>query len=462
MATEKIESPTRFLQPKQTCAILDSIAEGVFTIDKEWRITSFNNAAEKITGIPREQVLGQQCAEVFRTNICEGRCPMRQAFKTGKGQIKGPVYIVDGKGTRIPISATYASLKDERGDDIGGVGTFRDLRLVEELRKKVEKSYSFEDIISRNHEMQQLFEILPTIAASESTVLVQGESGTGKELVARAIHHLSPRQRKPFVAVNCGALPDTLLESELFGYKAGAFTDARRDKPGRFARAEGGTLFLDEIGDITPALQVRLLRVLQEKVYEPLGGTRTLRADVRVIAATNKDLNEKMRQGSFRQDLYYRIDVLQLFLPPLRDRREDIPLLVEHFVDRFNRLQDKEVAGSSEESLQLLMAYDFPGNVRELENIIERAFVLCSSGLIEPQHLSGSIRGTAHLGPEQRVHGTTVKEVERIMILDALRRNNWNRKAAAVELGFHKSTFFRKIKAYNIELPARDGRTPSP
>jgi len=231
------------LRPRQTSVILDSIADGVFTIDQTWRITSFNRAAEKITGIPCENAIGQRCADVFRTSICESECPLRQTMKTGRPVVDKPVYIVNNKGDRVPISVSCALLKDEKGNSIGGVETFRDLSLVEELRKQVEEKYCFEDIVSRNHRMQQLFDILPTIAASDSTVLIDGESGTGKELVARAIHHLSPRSRKPFVAVNCGALPDSLLESELFGYKAGAFTDARRDKPGRFPWRRGEHCF---------------------------------------------------------------------------------------------------------------------------------------------------------------------------------------------------------------------------
>jgi len=447
------------LRPRQTSIILDSIADGVFTIDQTWRITSFNRAAEKITGIPCENAIGQRCADVFRTSICESECPLRQTMKTGRPVVDKPVYIVNNKGDRVPISVSCALLKDEKGNSIGGVETFRDLSLVEELRKQVEEKYCFEDIVSRNHRMQQLFDILPTIAASDSTVLIDGESGTGKELVARAIHHLSPRSRKPFVAVNCGALPDSLLESELFGYKAGAFTDARRDKPGRFALAERGTLFLDEISDVSPALQVRLLRVLQEKAYEPLGATRSVKSDVRIIVATNRNLESLVRQGKFRKDLYYRINVIQLPLPPLRERKEDIPLLVDHFITRFNQLQGKNVIGVSEEILPLLMAHDYPGNVRELENILEHAFVLCSGGMIEPKHLPESIDATEESGPPSAGSAITVKEMERIMILDALRRNDWNRKAAARELGLHKSTFFRKIKAFGIELPAHDGRS---
>jgi transcriptional regulator with PAS, ATPase and Fis domain len=288
--------------------------------------------------------------------------------------------------------------------------------------------------------------------------LIEGASGTGKELFARALHNLSPRKKKPFVVVNCGALPDTLLESELFGYKAGAFTDARKDKPGRFAQAEGGTVFLDEIGDVSPALQVRLLRFLQEKTFEPLGAIEPQKADVRVVAATNKSLSELVKKGTFRRDLYYRINVVRLALPPLCKRREDIPLLIEHFIDRFNRLREKDIAGVSNEAMTIFINHDYPGNVRELENIIEHAFVLCPRGIIEPHHLPDYL-GTPTV-PIRRLGGPqmTLEQMEKQLLVDALARNNWNRMATARELGIHKSTLFRKIKSLSIELPNTDGR----
>lgn len=298
--------------------------------------------------------------------------------------------------------------------------------------------------------MRGLFELLPIVAASDSTVLIEGPSGTGKELVARAIHELSPRKNKPFVAVNCGALPDTLLESELFGYKAGAFTDARKDKPGRFALAQGGTILLDEMGDISAALQVRLLRVLQERVYEPLGSVESVKSDVRVIAATNKGLRQLVHEGRFREDLFYRIHVVRLELPRLRDRREDIPLLVEHFIARFNRLQGRDIAGVSDGVLARLMDQDYPGNVRELENAIEHAFVLCRGALIEERHLPPHLQGDDALEGARLPRGVTFAAMERLMLRDALRRHHGNRAAAARELGINPSTLFRKIKALGL------------
>ncbi len=307
--------------------------------------------------------------------------------------------------------------------------------------------------------MRPVLDLLPRIAGSESTILIQGETGTGKELVARAIHELSDRRDGPFVAVNCGAIPDTLLESELFGYEAGAFTGATKDKPGRFALAEGGSIFLDEIGEVSPALQVRLLRVLQERTYEPLGATRTLRADVRVITATNRDLAAQVDSGAFRQDLYYRVKVVMVELPPLRERRADIPLLVEHFIQVFNATQDKQITGLSPEVLALLMAHDYPGNVRELQNIIEHCFVLCDQGQITLRHLPGELVPSS-LKPGQRCTlQEAVDAVEVQAIRAALERNDHNRLAAARDLGIHKSTLFRKAKRLGIELSEEDGRS---
>ena len=430
--------------------ILDSITEGVFTVDLDWRITSFNRAAEKITGIQREKAIGQQCRDVLQADVCETDCTLRQTMETGKAIMNKAVHIIDAKGKKRAIAISTALLKGETGKVIGGVETFRDMTMIEQLRKEIQGRYSCEDIISQNHKMQNLFAVLPNIAESNTTVLIEGESGTGKELFARAIHNLGFRKDKPFVAVNCGALPDTLLESELFGYKAGAFTDAKKDKPGRFALAEGGTIFLDEIGDISPAVQVRLLRVLQDKTYEPVGGVSSVKANVRIITATNKKLDQLVKQGNFREDLYYRINVMKLELPPLRERKEDIWLLLDHFISRFNRLHNKNICCITNEVTAALLAYDYPGNVRELENIIEHCFVLCEAEIIEGKHLPNSVRPTSKLETIKGNGPATIKQMEIILITQALRRNKGNKTAAAKELGIDKSTLFRKMKAYDI------------
>jgi len=443
----------------RTHIILDSIADGVFTVDADWKITSFNRAAEKITGIKRSEAVSRHCWDVFRASICEHRCALRQTIQTGQPIINQSIFIINSHGERIPISISTALLKDEKGRVVGGVETFRDLTVVEELKKELAGRHSFFDIISKNSEMQRLFNLLEQISESNATVLLVGESGTGKELFAEAIHSLSPRKGGPMVTINCGALPDNLLESELFGYKAGAFTDAKKDKPGRLALAEGGTVFLDEIGDISPALQVRLLRVLQDKVYEPLGSTQSVKADVRIVAATHRDLEKMVSEGAFRQDLYYRIHVVKLALPPLRERKEDIPLLVEHFIRKFNRLNGKEIQGVSLDVMPLLMAYDFPGNIRELENIIEYATVVCKDPLIGIEHLPDDFkRALDACVPEtsdtQEVRqSATWTETERRFLYEALRRNNWKRSATADELGIHPTTLWRKMKRLHIQGP---------
>ncbi|MBN1348630.1 sigma 54-interacting transcriptional regulator [candidate division KSB1 bacterium] len=436
----------------QTDVILDSIADGVFTVDCDWHITCFNQAAERITGVPKNEALGRTCRDVFHSNLCDANCVLKESIRKDAPISNQSIYIINADGERIPISISAAPLKDGRGKIIGGVESFRDLSEITELRKELSKQYSFQDIISKSESLQKLFNILPDIAESESTVLLQGESGTGKELFARAIHNLSHRSQGPLIIVNSGALPDTLLESELFGYKAGAFTDAKKDKPGRFALAEKGTIFLDEIGDISPALQVRLLRVLQEKTYEPLGGTTSIKADVRIIAASNKNLEQAAANGNFREDLYYRLNVVSLELPPLRERKEDIPLLIDHFIHRFNTLKNRQILGVSEAVLTTLMHYSFPGNIRELENIIEYAFILCHENFIQIAHLPRQFHpdGDAEDGA---IQGSSLAEITSRAVQNALKRNNWKRLATARELDVDKGTLRRMIERYKIPTP---------
>ena len=436
------------LSPARISTILDSINDGVFTVNSAWRVTSFNHAAEEITGKSREEVIGQPCSAVFQANICESACALRQTLETGVPVVNKAVHITNAEGERVPISISTALLKEEDGEVVGGVETFRDLTLVEELRRQLHNQFRIGDIVSRSPRMRRIADILPLIAENGATCLIEGESGTGKELIARAIHSLSPRKDKAFIPVNCAALPDTLLESELFGYKPGAFTDAKTSKPGRFALAEGGTIFLDEIGDMSPALQVRMLRVLQERCYEPLGGTESIRTDVHVVAATNQNLFSLVRAKTFRQDLYYRINVVRVVLPSLHERREDIPLLVDHFLARFDRLQGKDIVGVSDEVMQVFVNHEWLGNVRELENAIEHAFILCPGGLIELKHLPEQFRPVQ---PKEALPDSTLAAVEAHHILTTLEHLQWNRKEAAARLGIDKSTLWRKIKLYRID-----------
>jgi len=430
--------------------ILDSIADGVFTINTEGQITSFNRAAEEITGFKQKEAIGRYCFDVFRANICQTECSLRETMKTGKEIISRQVNILTKDGRELPISISTAVLRNQNGEIMGGVETFRDLSPIETLRKELSRKVSFQDIISQNHRMQEIFAILPDIAESDSTVLIQGPSGSGKELFARAIHNLSHRNNQSFIAVNCAALPDSLLESELFGYVRGAFTDARKDKPGRFALAHRGTVFLDEIGEMSPALQTKLLRVIEDKKIEPLGTTTTTSVDVRLVTATNQDLSSLLESGEFRQDLFYRINVIKIEIPPLRERREDIPLLVDHFVKKFNLKRGRLVEGVSDEVTDVLMKYDFPGNVRELENMIEHAFILRKEGLIRPEDLPEEVAKRSGTGSASIKKTSLLMRSEAETIRKALDRHNGNRIETARELGIDRTTLWRKIKRYGL------------
>ncbi len=435
--------------------ILDNIADGLFTVDTRWRITSFNKAAEKITGVSVPEALGKFCSDVFHASICGETCAIAHSMCTGKPETNHCIHIQNSEGKKIPVSICAAPLYDNQGNLIGGVETFRDLSVVNYLQQRLSRRNSLGDILSKSPAMHKIFDIMPQIARSASNVLILGESGTGKELVARALHDLSDRSRGPFVAVNCGALPDTLLEAELFGHKAGAYTDAKKDREGRFAAAAGGTIFLDEIGDISTAMQVKLLRVLENKSYEPLGSSQTLQADVRIVAATNRDLEEAVQEGIFRDDLFYRLNVVKITLPALRERMEDLPVLAEHFVQKLDIEQNRDIGGVSEEALRQLMGHKYPGNVRELQNIIEYAFILCPGGLIRPEHLPAPFapKDEARENDYDNFKPMSLTQMEKMAISRSLTRHQWRKMVTCRELGISKDTLRRKIAQYAIARP---------
>jgi len=443
------------VDPRIGSIIFDNIPDGIFTVDQGGRITSFNRAAEQITGWSRAEVIGRSCARVLRATHCEHSCFLRKSIDRGERHRDEEVTILRRDGAEVLVSVSTAKLEDREGRVVGGVEMFRDLSMLAELRRQIHGTYTSDDIVTKSPGMQGVRELVRLVARSTSTALIEGEPGTGKELVARAIHNLGPRKGRPFVAVNCGALPDSLAESELFGYRKGAFTDATHDKPGRFALAEGGTLFLDEIAEVSPATQVKLLRVLQEREYMPLGAVRPEKSDVRILAATNKDLAAEVGHGRFRQDLFFRLNVIRIGLPPLRARTEDVPLLVDHFIRKFNATQGRRITGISERAMAALMRHDYPGNVRELENAIEHAFVVCGGSVIEREDLPPPVLGE-RLGPPGVAPRAGVEALgplagaEAAAIREALERHRGHRARAAAELGISRNTLWRKTRRYGI------------
>ena len=428
--------------------IFNSISDGIFTTDKNCKITSFNRAAEKITGFSSSEAKGKHCFDIFRTDICNKRCALKDTLKTEEPIENIRVTIISRGGNEIPIKVTTTLLRDTNNSVIGAVELFRDISELEKLRERINKKRTLDDIVSMNSGMQQIITLLPSIAESDCNVLIQGPSGSGKELFAQVIHNLSSRKYGPYIKINCAALPAQLLESELFGYEKGAFTDAKHDKPGQFCLANGGTLLLDEISEMDTSLQVKLLRVLNNGEYRPLGSSKTLYSDARIIAATNSDLKHEIETNKFREDLYYRINVMNIKIPPLRERPEDIPLLVDHFLKLYRKKNRNMVEKISPEALRALRKYSFPGNVRELENTIQHTFVMCRNGVILPEHLPETILDENVI---QEDAARSVKS-EKELIIESLKRNHGNKSKAAVELGMHRSTLWRKIKELRVKI----------
>jgi PAS domain S-box-containing protein len=446
--------PSSALAAEEVATILDCIADGVFTVDRHFVITSFNRAAEEITGFSAEEAIGEKCYNIFRASVCQTDCLLAEVIRTGRSITGLELTILDRQNNDVHISVSNAVLRNKEGDTIGGVKTFRDLTAVDSFRREVRRRYCFRDMVGKNRRMQDIFDLVPDVAASDATVLIYGETGAGKEPLARAIHDNSPRSEQAFVKVNCAALPDSLLESELFGHVAGAFTDARTDRKGRFELANHGTILLDEIGDTSPTMQAKLLRVVQEGKYEAVGSSETRSVDVRVIAATHRDIKDLIARDKFRKDLYYRINTVVLSLPPLRERREDIPLLAEHFIEHFSGLTGKRVRNIAPDAMNTMMRYPWPGNVRELENTIEHAFILVKNSTIRLEHLPEELTRPIPCGPvpcSTRSEGlSSLADTERQIIEAALDRHHWNRAEACKELGISRSTLWRKMQRLGI------------
>jgi len=427
--------------------ILDNLDVGVFTVNRGGLITFFNTAAEKISGYNRRDVLGKASAILFAGKAPPEARLLQESVDTGDGRNNQPGEIITHEGITVPIKIHYMALCNEKDAIVGGLATFHDMTLVHQLRKTIRERYTRYDMIGKSPAMQKIFKLTDVISESDATVLIEGATGTGKDLLAKVIHTASPRSGKPMVKVNCAALPDNLLESEIFGYVKGAFTGAERDKPGRFQEAEGGTLFLDEIGDLPLMLQAKLLRVIEEKEYYPLGARHIKKADVRIISATNRGLEKLVAERLFREDLFYRLNVLRLELPPIKERREDLPLLIHHILRQLCNAKARSLADLSHKTMEILLNFDYPGNVRELENILEHALIVSKHDVIRPQHLPEYLqrqtKGLKTAKPDRHPN-------EKQRILEILQKNNWQRGRTARALGINRSTLWRKMKQYEL------------
>ncbi|MBN2514604.1 MAG: sigma 54-interacting transcriptional regulator [Deltaproteobacteria bacterium] len=436
--------------------IIDSVAMGIFTIDMDWNITFFNSEAEKITGFTKEEALGRKCYEVFRSELCFKECYLNRAIKGHIKIFKGRNQILNKHNQEVPVDITATALTDDAGTIIGGVESFIDDSMRVELEKEIEQSYTFYDIIGRDQKIVNLFDIVSVVAPTDANVMILGETGSGKDLFARATHNSSHRKNGPFVKVNCPALPDTLLESELFGYVRGAFTDAKHTKRGRFQMADTGTIFLDEIGDLSKEIQTKLLQVLDEQEFYPLGATEPVNVDVRVIASTNQDLSEMVRSGKFRRDLYYRLKVVELTIPSLRERREDIALLIDHFLTKQAKVMGKKPFRLNPDVMKILLNYEYPGNVRELKHIIEHTTILCRKSEIGVDDLPDYL--TKQSGHERSIYESAdlqsinayVSKKEKQIILEVLTMHGWHREKAAKALNIDRTTLWRKIKRHGL------------
>lgn len=425
----------QLLLQRNLWGILNSITEGILVVNQELTVTQVNKAASEITGFPANEILGQPCLEIFRGSLCESHCFMAES-QNGQAAKDVEVEIIRKDGTSRAVAVTTSLLFDSSGLAEGVVVVFRDISEHRLLKEQLKGKWRLANIIGKSPAIQRLFQKIQQVAPMDTTVLIQGESGTGKELVAHALHHYSPRASKPFIKVNCSALAETLLESELFGHVRGAFTGAICDKIGRFEAAHGGTLLLDEIGDLSHYLQLKLLRVLQEKEFERVGEVKPRKVNVRVLAATHKDLKALLTRGLLREDLYYRLKVVPIHLPPLRDRREDIPLLTKYFVAKYNKEMEKGILGPTQDAMTALMDYDWPGNIRELENAIEHAFV----------HAQGLYLTLPDFPLEFHCAGMKGQEKEIERIRNALKKTRGNKTAAAHLLGIGRATLWRKLK----------------
>ena len=461
------------LMGKHIHILLESLSDGVFTVNRQGRIMSWNRAMETITGHKKEDVINSPCSVLELNSCLGGFCPEDpeecEIFSKEK-VVSKECLLRHRDGHDVPILKNASVMKDDEGEVIGVVETVTDLSEMIKARKRADEAmlklaeiHRFSNIIGKSKQMREVFTAIKRAAASDATILVQGDSGTGKELVAGAIHYNSVRVDNLLVTVNCSALSESLLESELFGHVKGAFTGAVRDRIGRFEEAHGGTIFLDEIGEISPLIQVKLLRVLQEREIERVGDSKKRKIDIRIIAATHRNLMELVREGRFREDLYYRLKVFPISMPPLRTHRDDIPLLVSHFIQRQNKKTGKKIKGATSAAMRIFMDYNWPGNVRELENAVEHAFVLCTGELIDVQDLPVEIRHTEYQPVERapdaprRPPAPRGAGISREALVELLEECGWNKAEAGRRLNLSRTAIWKYMKKWDIPLQKQDG-----
>jgi PAS domain S-box-containing protein len=445
---------------------MDDIPVGILLLDRQRRVVFLNRAMEALTGFGSQEACGLPCWYILRGNLCGYDCPVCEVQEIVE-PLCVPGDLINRNRQRIPVRVTIARIRDADGDFVGFLECFEHIRSAGQPCAETEHTFTFGKLLGSSHEIQSVFRALPTIAQNDSPILITGETGTGKHAVAQAIHQASSRTKGPFIKVNCGALPEPLLESELFGHQQGAFAGASEDKAGRFRLAHNGTVFLNEIGDLPLSLQAKLLAFLDDRVVHPLGASKGIHVDVRLMAATHRDLWDLVSQGRFREDLLHRLNVVRVHLPPLVKRGSDIRLLLDHFLHVFGKKSGKKIRGFSEESREMLLHYSYPGNVRELRNIVEYAVSLCEDAQIQIHHLppyvgeTGTVRemaarrdmaSDAHepLPPAANSRYVNWPEAEQQMILDAMMRAKGKRTEAAKLLGWGRSTLWRKMKRYGI------------
>jgi PAS domain S-box-containing protein len=431
-----------------TNIILDSLAEAVVTVDKDFKITFINEAAEKITGFKKEDVIGKFCKHYFDSKFCEFNCPIVNVLKTGKNIYDRETEINCSERQNLPIKLNAAVLKDENNQPIGGVISFRDISVMKEIDGFLKTESNYHGIVGKNKKLKNIFNLIDEISDTDAPVLISGETGTGKELIANAVQTVSQRKGKNYVKVNCSVIPPNLIVSELFGHAKGAFTDAKTDRIGRFEYTDGGTIFLDEICDLPIEIQPQLLRILQEGTFERLGESVTRHADVRIIAATNKNIEEEIHTKKFREDLYYRLNVITIELPPLRERKDDLHLLIEYFIKKYSVVYKKNIKGIDDNTLEVLMNYNFPGNIRELENIIEYAVIRTKKDeAICVCLLPHKLRKNSNCGKNTK----TSSDINNNELVELLNEHKWNKTKVAEVLGVDRTTLWRKMKRIGIE-----------